>query len=111
MHQLMFANQASLGGESLNEYAQSIGLDMPRYGTCVQSEEFLDRVRSDIELGRQIGVDGTPAFFINGRMIAGARPKDDFLEVIDVAEREAKQSGEPPMEYYERLSQDSCNGD
>jgi protein-disulfide isomerase len=29
------------------------------------------------------GVDGTPAFFINGRMISGAQPFEAFKRIID----------------------------
>lgn len=33
--------------------------------------------------GEEYGVSGTPAFFINGRLISGAAPYDDFKRVID----------------------------
>jgi protein-disulfide isomerase len=36
-----------------------------------------------VEAGTRAGVSGTPAYFINGRMISGARPFEAFQEIID----------------------------
>jgi protein-disulfide isomerase len=33
--------------------------------------------------GQAVGVSGTPAFFINGRMLSGAQPFEKFKSVID----------------------------
>jgi protein-disulfide isomerase len=40
-------------------------------------------VQKDIDEGRNIGVNGTPGFFINGRLLSGAQPLDAFARVID----------------------------
>ena len=38
---------------------------------------------TDIAVGQEAGVDGTPAFFINGRLLSGAQPFDQFKKLID----------------------------
>jgi protein-disulfide isomerase len=40
-------------------------------------------VQKDLEQGQQLGVTGTPAFFINGRLIVGAQPFETFARIID----------------------------
>ena len=40
-------------------------------------------VDADIRMGNDAGVNGTPAFFINGRMISGAQPFEVFQKIID----------------------------
>jgi protein-disulfide isomerase len=40
-------------------------------------------VQRDIDEGARLGVQGTPAFFINGRLLSGAQPLDRFVQVID----------------------------
>ena len=40
-------------------------------------------VENDIRMGNDAGVNGTPAFFINGRLISGAQPFEAFKKIID----------------------------
>ena len=40
-------------------------------------------MQKDFEAGSRLGVSGTPAFFINGRLISGAQPLDAFVQVIE----------------------------
>jgi protein-disulfide isomerase len=45
-----------------------------------------------MEQGKQLGIDGTPAFFINGRMLVGAQPAENFNQMID-EELSSRESG------------------
>ena len=63
--------------------AAALGLDAARFDTCFQSKHHDEAIRASVEDGARIGVTGTPAFFINGRMLFGARPIEQFREVID----------------------------
>ena len=58
-------------------------MDMTRFNACVDTHKYKDRVETDIREGNDAGVSGTPAFFINGRMLTGAQPFDAFKRVID----------------------------
>jgi len=40
-------------------------------------------VDADLQAGNEAGVNGTPAFFINGRLLSGAQPYDEFKKIID----------------------------
>ncbi len=82
-HTQLFANQQALGPEDLDKYAAAVGLDMPAFKACLQSPETAQRVQTDAEAARAAGITGTPAFFVNGILISGARPLEDFERWID----------------------------
>ncbi|MDC0740020.1 DsbA family protein [Polyangium mundeleinium] len=71
------------------------------------SGEIGKKIDEDIELGKKLGVTGTPAFFINGVHLSGAQPIDKFRAVIDeqvAAARKATASGTAPEKVYAVLS-------
>ena len=82
MHDLLFSDGVVGGVETFNGYAQQIGLDSAKFSSCLSSGKFADEVKADLEYGSQIGVQGTPAFFINGRMISGACPAQTFDSAV-----------------------------
>ena len=62
---------------------------------CLASDRHDAAIQASLEQGEGLGVTGTPAYFVNGRMLSGARPLEDFAEVIDAelaqrAERAAR---------------------
>lgn len=59
------------------------GIDTGKLGDCIQDPEKVAAVQKDIETGKDAGVSGTPAFFINGKMLSGAQPFEAFQEIID----------------------------
>ena len=83
MHDKLFANQQNLKPADMEKYAQEIGLDMGKYKAFVDAKSGQARIDADLAVGRQIGVQGTPNFFINGRPIRGALPFEEFKKVID----------------------------
>ncbi len=82
-HAKLFANQTALSEDKLKEYAKDLGLDTAKFEACLAQKPFKAAIDKDIEDGSKVGVTGTPAFFINGRMLSGAQPFDKFKEVID----------------------------
>lgn len=91
-HDQLFTYQAdwdTLSGEALDtklsEYAVAVGIDGAELIGCVSSGKFADKVAEDIADGSKIGVDGTPATFINGIRISGAVPYSEFKAEIERA--------------------------
>ena len=74
---------SDLSAANLSTLAGSVGVDQKKFDECVAQKKFKDAVEKDIEAGQEAGVNGTPAFFINGRMIDGAQPFEKFKELID----------------------------
>ena len=82
-HDLLFANAPKASPEQLKTYAQEVGLDVAAFEQCVNSGTYQAAVQSDVEEGTRVGVTGTPAFFINGRLVSGAQPLESFVRVIE----------------------------
>ena len=83
MHDAIFEARGKAGADRLKTMASDLGMDSDLFGTCLDSREFQDQVAADLEAGRQAGVTGTPALFINGRFLSGAQPFNVVSRVID----------------------------
>jgi protein-disulfide isomerase len=82
-HDSLFKNQQNLGVDGLKEQAKTVGLDEAKFDQCLSSNKFAEQVKKDVAAGKEVGVRGTPAFFINGRPLSGAVPFDEFQKAID----------------------------
>jgi protein-disulfide isomerase len=82
-HDALFANAPQASPEQLKTSAQEVGLDVPAFEQCVTSGTYQALVQRDVEEGSRVGVTGTPAFFINGRLVSGAQPLESFVRVIE----------------------------
>ncbi len=82
-HDILFENQGNLGVSSLKQHASELGLDKNEFDACLDSGEKYETVNSEMREGISKGVKGTPAFFINGKMISGAQPYEVFKAEID----------------------------
>lgn len=88
MHDLLFEKQAIWSEKEdittdLTAYANQIGLNQSAFSSCLSSEKFAQAIDDDVSLGQKVGVSGTPTFFINGQMLVGALPYDNFKAIID----------------------------
>lgn len=84
MHDLMFTNQDKLAPEGLKSLARQIGLDGAKFDACgIDGGSMAETVKNHFQAGEDAGVDATPAFFINGRPVAGAVPFEELRKVID----------------------------
>ena len=55
----------------LKEHATAAGADAAKAAACAARPDTAKAVRDSLELGRNVGVTGTPTVFLNGRKIAG----------------------------------------
>ncbi|HSV04962.1 MAG TPA: thioredoxin domain-containing protein [Candidatus Binatus sp.] len=78
--------------DKLKTYADQVGLDRKKFDECVDKKPFSAEIDKDVKDGEKAGVNGTPAFFINGRMLSGAQPYEKFKEIIDDELANAKKS-------------------
>ena len=82
-HDKLFANQKKLAIEDLKQYAKEVGLDTVRFEKDLVEPGMKKRMEDDMAEARSLGVTGTPAFFINGRFLNGAKPFQEFATVIN----------------------------
>ncbi len=85
MHDRIFADQQSLGRESLIAHAKALGLNVAKFERALDSPELEKRIRADVEEGSRVGVRGTPTFVVNGRLFSGAQPYESFKAQIEQA--------------------------
>jgi protein-disulfide isomerase len=83
MHDLMFAEQDSLGVEDLKIKAQRLGLDRSAFDQCLDGGKERDAIALDAEGGDGLGIEGTPACFVNGRFLSGAVEESELDAIID----------------------------
>ncbi|NNM05876.1 MAG: DsbA family protein [Gemmatimonadetes bacterium] len=93
-HDILFSGGAVLSPDSLGAYASRLGLEQTRFDECFASQEPLQHIQEDLERGVNYGVRGTPAFFINGRVLFGAQPLETFRATVDAALEEMEGSGD-----------------
>ncbi|WP_317987917.1 DsbA family protein [Hyalangium gracile] len=82
-HDKLFANQQALTVDDLKKHAADLGLDTARFNECLDSGKKAELVKKDMADGEKVGVSGTPAFFINGIVLSGAVPAEEFKTIID----------------------------
>jgi RNA polymerase sigma factor (sigma-70 family) len=82
---LALAFQEDLDRDSLVGLARRAGLDVPTFIHDLDGHVYADAIAADVRTGRELAVEGTPAFFINGRRFTGAQPIEQFRAEIDRA--------------------------
>jgi len=65
MHQLLYDNQSHLDRKHLWRYAESLGLDMPRFTSEMDGESYRQRIREQMDTARRSHLRATPGFFVN----------------------------------------------
>ena len=88
-HDLLFvsqsdANRASFAKANLKQFAVQLGLNAPKFNACVDSDQYLAKVRAETAAAQKLGFTGTPSFTINGQQIVGAQPYEQFERTINV---------------------------
>ena len=94
MHDAILEDQKGLAAKGgVEGLAKEFGLDVAAFTECINHADASKRVMSDMTAGQAVGVTGTPAYFINGVMISGAQPLENFATIIDRELEAAGQGG------------------
>jgi predicted DsbA family dithiol-disulfide isomerase len=72
-----------LDASAYQEYAQRLNLDTEALSECLESERYSDEIVADAQYASDMGVTGTPTFFINGIPLVGAQPLSAFVQIIE----------------------------
>ncbi|MFL5347990.1 MAG: DsbA family protein [Hyalangium sp.] len=107
MYDKLFGARA-LEDADFEKYAKDLGLDMDRWKKDLTNSKFQQIIDRDQGLAGQLGANGTPAFFINGRLLSGAQPIENFKAIIDeeVTKAEAMvRSGTKPGQVYAAVTE------
>ena len=95
-------DQSKLGEENIMAIAKDIGLDTAKLKADMESPDCQALLDKDMQELQKFRVNSTPTFFINGKHINGALPKEAFKQVIDEQLKVAEASGVSGAEYYDK---------
>ncbi len=83
----LFENQGQITPDNVKEKAtgflEGTGVDMAKWNDCFDNQKSAAKVDAQMQEGSTVGVRGTPGFIVNGRLISGAQPFENFKNVID----------------------------
>jgi protein-disulfide isomerase len=109
MYTLLFEHQKELTDANFVKWAKKLKLDSKRFKRDLADPQLAEHITRQQQLATSLGARGTPAFFVNGRFLSGAQPKESFKTLIDAELVEADQllaSGTPPARLYETIIAD-----
>lgn len=90
MHDLLYQNQNSWAQQTspvpfFEQYAESLGLDIAKFKTDMNSTEVSDTINADVKSAQALGATGTPVFVINGKRIESPNDLAGFSKLLDEA--------------------------
>ena len=91
-HDKLFADQKNQKRDDFIKYAKELKLDVAKFTADLDSEKNKAKIAADVAEAGKLGVTGTPAFFVNGRFLNGAKPFTAFAELIN---QELQKQGKP----------------
>lgn len=94
---------APLGEDNILAIAKGVGLDPGKLKIDMASPACAARVAADADELAKFHVSATPTFFINGKHIGGALPKEAFVQLVDEQLKLVTLSGVPGAEYYKKV--------
>ena len=96
MHDALFANQDRWNGETtsrprgpISDLAKGIGLDMDKYGACMDSDTHRAQIQASVREGERRQIGQTPTFIFNGTVVPGAIPYDAYKQYVEQATKNA----------------------
>ena len=69
--------------EQYVQYAQQLNLDVKKFEAAMDGKSGQPQIVADQAEAAALGATGTPAFFVNGRFLSGAKPFAEFAKVIN----------------------------
>ena len=81
--ELLYGNPPTTSQQQLIAFASQLGMDPSDFKKCLDTGKFKTAVQKDEDEANRLGVQATPAFFINGQLFAGAQTESEFVRIID----------------------------
>ena len=74
-HQALYALEVSKRGATVSDAeriaaANSLGMDMEKFSSCVNNQENKAKVDADMTLGNSLGISGTPTYLLDGQSLS-----------------------------------------
>lgn len=76
-------NQGAFSKENLKKFAAELKLKTADFNNCLDSAKYEKKIQEAVTYGQSVGVNGTPATFVNGKLVSGAVPFSTFKPMIE----------------------------
>jgi len=89
------------------DIVRAMGISERQVQRVINTGKPAAKVDEDVALAQQIGVTGTPAFYVNGVLLSGSQKKAAFIKVIDdqlLKARAAIAGGVPAAMLYAQMT-------
>lgn len=106
VHDDLYRSQPTLDDATLMVIAGAHGMDLSKAKYAIATNKFQTLIDADYKLGTGAGASGTPAFFINGRLLSGSQPQSVFETAIDEELKKARDrvtKGTPRAKVYDEI--------
>jgi protein-disulfide isomerase len=111
LHDKMYDNNTALARADIEKYAGEVGLNVNRFKKDWDDPQIKQEIADDQKVAGQVGANGTPTFFINGRQLVGAQPANAFEAIIDEEIKKADElikKGTPLKDVYTKLMEQAA---
>ena len=88
MHDVLYANYDRLSTstdaikDNLNSIASEMKLNTTQFSACLDSQKYLDKIKTDFNDAETLAIKGTPTWFVNNYELTGNIPENNFRELI-----------------------------
>lgn len=89
-HDYLFAqqngeNEGTFTDQKLRSYAAALKLNQSSFNSCLQQSKYETSVKAETAAGQALGITGTPTVLVNGTMLVGALPYEQFKAAVEAA--------------------------
>ena len=99
--QKAFEDQANITEANVDEKLKAIatdsGANAEEAAACAVKTETKARIEASLALGKSVHITGTPAIFVNGRLLSGGVPADVLKQIVDFAGSQGAEKQETPQ--------------
>jgi len=109
----LWDNMQALEDADLERYAQELGLNVEQWKKDIADPVIVEAVEKQARVAQALGASGTPAFFVNGEFISGAKDTKEFQSIINTHKTKAEtlmNRGVPVDKLHGLLTKDAFKG-
>ncbi|MCX5745136.1 MAG: thioredoxin domain-containing protein, partial [Proteobacteria bacterium] len=93
---------SKLGKDNIYAFAGEAGVDVEKLKVDMAGEDCKKHIAEDMAELAKFHVNSTPTLYVNGTVVGGAMPKENFKELIDAKLKLVEASGVKAGEYYDK---------
>jgi protein-disulfide isomerase len=82
LHQAMFSHEGQVTKDVVDQLAEANGLDVAKMKADIESPDLNNKIAANLELGKSLAINGTPAFVIDAKVVGGYLPLDGMMQEI-----------------------------